>query len=47
MKIVKNKKELSILLSMALLLISILFVNGHLSSKAENHKLPEVVFYVS
>ena len=47
MTIVKNKKELGILLSMALLLISILLVNGSLSSNAEIQKLPQVVFYVS
>jgi hypothetical protein len=43
----KSKKELAILLLPALVLIVVLAVNGTLPSKAENPKLPKVVFYVS
>jgi hypothetical protein len=43
----KNKKEFGLLLLLALVLISILIVNGGLSSKAENKALSKAVFYVS
>jgi hypothetical protein len=43
----KSKKELGILLVLALVLISILVVNANLPSNAENKDLPKIVFYVS
>ena len=47
MKKMKSKKELGMLLSLALVLISILVVNGKLTANVENRGLPKVVFYVS
>jgi hypothetical protein len=43
----KSKKELGILLLLALMLIAIQAVNGNLASNSENRELPKVVFYVS
>ena len=43
----KRKNEFSILLSLAVVLIAILAVNGNLLSKAEYQKLPRAVFHVS
>ena len=47
MKKIIAKKELSILVLLTLMLISILVVNGKLTSNSENRELPKVVFYVS
>ena len=47
MKKMRNKKELGILFSLILVLISILVVNGNLPSNSENRELPMVAFYVS
>ena len=43
----KNKKEFGLLLLLALVLISLLVVNGGLPSKVENKALSKAVFYVS
>ena len=43
----KNKKELRILILLAILLISILAVSGNLPSNAENKDLLKVAFHVS
>jgi hypothetical protein len=47
MKKMKNKKELGILLWLALMLIFILVVNGNLPANAENKELSKVAFYVT
>jgi len=47
MKKMKSKKELGILLLLALMLIVIQAVNGNLASNSENRELSKVVFYVS
>ena len=46
-KNMKSKKDKAILLILLLMLISILAVNGSLTSNMQNRDLPKVVFYVS
>ena len=46
-KKMKNKKEFGLQLLLALVLISLLVVNGGLPSKVDNEALSRAVFYVS